>query len=73
MTSEESFSRETTIYVSTMSKLTVDQTQKVVNDLLRIMGYPSNYSGFKFQFIDAGNLVRANAFVDSNFKVSIGD
>jgi hypothetical protein len=37
------------------------------------MGYPKNYSGFKFQFIDSGSLIQANAFVDGNFKVSIGD
>jgi hypothetical protein len=66
-------SGETTVYVSTSSKLTSDQTQNVIHELLRIIGYPSNYSGFNFQFIDDGELIQANASVDSNFRVSIGD
>jgi hypothetical protein len=67
------FSGETTIYVSAPSKLTSDQAQNVINELLRIIGYPNDYSGFKFQFIDDGDLIRANASVDSELKISIGD
>jgi hypothetical protein len=66
-------SAETTIYVATSSKLTFDQTQNVIHELLRIIGYSSDYSGFKFQFIEDGDLIQANASVDSKFKVSIGD
>lgn len=73
MATERTFLKETTIYVSTSSKLTFDQTQNVIHELLHIIGYPNNYSGFNFQFIDGGNLIQANASVDSNFRVSIGD
>jgi len=73
MATKEKFAKETTVYVSTSSKLTVDQTQNVIGELLRIIGYPNNYSGFKFQFVDDGELIHANASVDSNLRVSIGD
>jgi len=73
MATEGDFSGKTTIYVSTSSKLTFDQTQNVIDELLGIIGYPKTYAGFQFQFIDDGELIHANASVDSNFKVSIGD
>jgi hypothetical protein len=73
MTTEGNFSKETTIYVSTSSTLTFDQTQNVISELLHIIGYPNNYTGFKFQFVEGGDLVQANASVDSKFRVSIGD
>jgi hypothetical protein len=73
VTTEGSFSKETNIYVSTSSKLNVAQTQSVTNELLHILGYPNTYSGFKFHFIDSGDLIQANAFVDSDLKVSIGN
>ena len=71
MTTEGNFSRETNIYVSTTSKLNVEQTESVTNELLHILGYPNNYSGFKFHFIDSGDLIQANASVDNDLKVSI--
>ena len=73
MVMEANFTMETTIYVSTESKLTSDQTQNVIHELLRIIGYPDNYKGFKFQFVDGGTSVQANASVDSAFRVSIGN
>jgi hypothetical protein len=73
MATEGNFTKETTIYVSTASKLTAGETQNVIDELLHIIGYPSDYAGFKFQFIDGGDLVQANARVDSQFRVSIGD
>jgi hypothetical protein len=69
----EGLSEKTAIYVSTSSKLNVEQTQSITSELLRIIGYPSNYNGFKIHFIDEGDLVQANAYVDSNFKISIGN
>ena len=59
MASEANFQRETTIYVSTRSKLNVEQTQTITNELLRIIGHPNNYAGFKFEFIDESNLIQA--------------
>jgi hypothetical protein len=71
MATEENFSMETTIYVSTASKLDVEQTQSVTNELLHIMGYPDFYKGFKFRFIDGGEMEEAHAFVDNNLKISV--
>ena len=73
METEGEFSKKTTIYVSTSTKLSVEQTQNATNELLRIIGYPNNYTGFKFHFIDGGDLIQANASVDSEFHVSIGN
>jgi hypothetical protein len=73
MATEGTFSRETTIYVSTASKLNFEQTQSITRELLSIMGHPNDYSGFKFQFIDEGALVQANASVDNELKVSISN
>jgi hypothetical protein len=69
----EGLSEKTAIYVSTSSKLNVEQTQSITSELLRIIGYPDNYNGFNIHFIDEGSLVQANAYVDSNFKISIGN
>ena len=66
-------SGETAIYVSTSSELDVEQTRSITDELLRIIGYPSNYNGFKIHFIAQEEGVQANAYVDSNFKVSIGN
>jgi hypothetical protein len=71
MAIEVNFLRETTIYVSTRSKLNVEQTQTIANELLRIMGHSNNYAGFKFKFIDEGNLIQAHASVDNELKISI--
>ncbi|HZY37014.1 MAG TPA: hypothetical protein VFE53_10215 [Mucilaginibacter sp.] len=70
---KEGLSGETAIYVSTSSKLNVEQTQSITHELLRIIGYPSNYEGFKIHFVAEGEGVQANAYVDSNLKVSIGN
>jgi len=71
MTTEGIFSRETTIYVSTSSKLNAQQTKSVSNELLHLMGCPNCNSGFNFEFIDAGDLIQANASVDKELKVSV--
>lgn len=73
MASEEKLSAETAIYVSTCSKLDFEQTQSITHELLRIIGYPTNYEGFKIHFIAEEEGAQANAYVDSNFKVSIGN
>ena len=73
MTTEGIFSMETTIYVSTSSKLSSEQTQSVTNELLHLMGYQDFCPEFNFQFIDAGDLIEANASVDNELKVSIGN
>ena len=69
----EGHSEKTAIYVSTSSKLNTEQTQSITHELLRIIGYPSNYNGFNIHFIAAEEGVQANAYVDSNYKVSIGN
>lgn len=66
-------SAETAIYVSTAAKLNSEQTKSITDELLRIIGYPSNYDGFKIHFVSAGDNVEANAFVSSDLKISIGD
>ncbi|HEY4327073.1 MAG TPA: hypothetical protein VGN20_24010 [Mucilaginibacter sp.] len=71
MTIEGIFSRETTIYVSTSSKLDAQQTESVSNELLHLMGCANFDPGFNFKFIDAGDLIQANAFVDKELKVSV--
>jgi hypothetical protein len=69
----EGQSERTAIYVSTSSKLDMEQTQSITHELLRIIGYPNNYKGFKIHFIDGDERIQANAYVDSNLKVSIGN
>ena len=63
----------TAIYVSTPSKLNDEQTKSITDELLRIIGYPSNYDGFEINFVSAGDDVQANAYVSSDLKISIGD
>ncbi len=70
MNTAKNFSTETTIYVSTASKLSFEQTQSITNELLRIMGYPDFYKGFKFRFVD-GDEVEAHACVDNQLKISV--
>ena len=71
MTTEGNFSAETTIYVSTSSKLNAEQTQSITDELLRIIGCGDCSPGCKFRFIDEGELVEAHASVDSELKVSV--
>lgn len=66
-------SGETAIYVSTSSKLNIEQTRNITDELLRIIGYPSNYNGFKIHFVAEGEGVQANAYVDSELRVSFGN
>jgi hypothetical protein len=70
MATEEIFSMETTIYVSTVSKLTFEQTQSISNELLHIMGYPDFHKGFNFRFVD-GSEMEAHAAVDNELKISV--
>ncbi|HEY8783936.1 MAG TPA: hypothetical protein VIM16_20070 [Mucilaginibacter sp.] len=71
MSNEGKFLKETTIYVSTLSKLNLEQTQSVTDQLLRIIGYANCYSAFNFRFIDENDLIQAHASVDSELRVSI--
>lgn len=64
---------ETAIYVSTSSQLDAEQTKSITDELLRIIGYPSNYDGFKIHFVNEGNRVQANAYVSSDLKLSFGN
>ena len=73
MATEDKLARETTIYVSTSSTLNLEQTQNITNELLRIIGYPNNYSEFKFHFIEEGMLIQAHAYVDSELRVFINN
>ena len=45
MTTRGNFSAETTIYVSTQQKLNSEQTQSIMDELLRIIGCTNNYRG----------------------------
>jgi hypothetical protein len=73
MTTAGNFAKETNIYVSTTSKLSFEQTQSVKNELLHILGYSTTFSGFKFHFIDGGEGVQANVFVDEELRISMGN
>jgi len=53
------FSKESTVYVSVPSKLTIDQTQHITKEILGIVGCPGCYSGFHFNFIDEVELITA--------------
>lgn len=69
----EELSEKTAIYVSTISKLNTEQAQSITSELLRIIGYPETYRGFNIHFIAEEEGVQANAYVDGDFKVSIGN
>jgi hypothetical protein len=74
MATEGNFSNETTIYVSTQSKLNFEQTQSITDELLRIIGYSNCQPGLRFQFIIAdGDQVQAHASVDNELKVSVNN
>jgi hypothetical protein len=62
---------ETTIYVSTKSKLDEEQTQSITDELLRIIGYTNYHPELKFQFIEEGSLIQAHASVDNNLNLSV--
>jgi len=64
------FTRGSTIYVSVPSNLSLEQTQTVTKDILRIAGHPTCFSGFKFQFVDESDLVSAHIGVDKQLNVS---
>ena len=73
MATEGNFSNETTIYVSTQSKLNFEQTQSITDELLRIIGYTNYHPEFRFRFIAGGDLVQAHASVDNELKVSVNN
>ncbi len=73
MTTKGNFSNETTIYVSTQSKLNEEQTQSITNELLGIMGCKNSSRGFKFEFIEQDGLTQAHASVDSRMRVSVNN
>ncbi|MBB3057149.1 hypothetical protein [Mucilaginibacter gotjawali] len=59
MKSGRKFSKENAVLVSVPSKLSLEQTQHITKEILGIVGCPSCYSGFKFQFIDEGEIITA--------------
>jgi hypothetical protein len=73
MATEDKLARETTIYVSTSSTLNFEQTENITSELLRIIGYPNNYSEFKFHFIEEGILIQAHASVDNEMRLLINN
>jgi hypothetical protein len=73
MATKERSSNETIIYVSTQSKLNLEQTQSITDELLRIIGYTNSHPEFRFRFIAGDNLIQAHASVDNELRVSIGD
>ncbi|MDR3695523.1 hypothetical protein [Mucilaginibacter sp.] len=59
MSAGRKFSKENTVFVAVPSKLSLDQTQHITKEILGIVGCPTCYSGFKFQFIDEGEMITA--------------
>jgi hypothetical protein len=70
MASKKKFSTESTVFVSVPSKLSLEQTQHVTAEILRIAGCPTCYSGFKFQFIDEAELISVTAGESNSLSVS---
>ncbi len=68
--SKGKFTTESTVYVSVPSKLTLEQTQHINAEILRIAGCPACYSGFKFQFIDESEIIAAR--VGANKEINVG-
>ena len=66
----KSFSKESTILVSAPSNLTLEQSQSVTAELLRVAGHPTCFSGFKFQFIGESEAVKAHIAVGKDLKAS---
>jgi len=65
------FSKGSTILVSAPSNLTLEQTQSVTAEILRAAGHPTCFSGFKFQFIDEVESVKAHIVVNKDLKASV--
>jgi hypothetical protein len=69
MATEKKFAKGSTVFVSVPPKLTFEQTQHVTKQILGIVGCPTCYSGFKFQFIDEGELISAQFGADREINV----
>ncbi|MDF2430669.1 MAG: hypothetical protein JWP44_300 [Mucilaginibacter sp.] len=52
--------KESTVYVSVPAKMSVEQTHSITNEILRILGCPACYSGFKIHFIDESDMINAH-------------
>ena len=70
MENRKTFSKESPIYVATSSKLNLEQTLHVTREVLGLVGCPTCFSGFKFQFIDEGEMISARIGVDNQLNVS---
>jgi hypothetical protein len=68
--STKKFAAGATVVVSVPSKLTLEQTQHINAEILRIAGCPTCYSGFKFQFIDESEMISAR--VGANKEINVG-
>lgn len=73
MTTEGNFTKPTTIYVSTRSKLNIEQTQSIANELLSIMGYTNENRGVNFRFTANDGLTQAHASADDRLLLSINN
>ena len=69
MATAKKFSKENPVYVSVPAGLTVEQTHLVTNEILRIVGCPTCYSGFKLHFLDESDLISAKT--DENNELSV--
>ncbi|MDP9076557.1 MAG: hypothetical protein M3O71_03965 [Bacteroidota bacterium] len=67
------FINQTTIYVSTRSPLSDEQTRGITNELLRIIGTTNHTHDVTFRFIDEDNLTQAHASVDDKLRVSVNN
>ena len=57
--SPERFSKASTIFVSVPSKLNLEQTHDLTKKLLGLVGCPTCFSGFRFNFIEEEELISA--------------
>lgn len=60
MVTTRKFSKESTVYVSVPAKMSIEQTHSVTGEILRILGCPTCYSGFKIHFIDESDMINAS-------------
>ncbi|HWZ02520.1 MAG TPA: hypothetical protein VNX40_02855 [Mucilaginibacter sp.] len=69
MGTSKKFSKETPIHVSVPSNLTLEQTNAITAAILREVGCPRCYSGFRFTFGEEVQMITAR--VAENNEVSI--
>jgi hypothetical protein len=69
METTQKFSKESTINVKVPSDMTLEQTHTVTEGVLRILGCPTCYSGFKILFGAEADLITAT--VNGEHEVTV--